>query len=290
MTNSKIADYWHPEDDRIVCDLCPHSCHLKEGQRGICRNRICRNNTLYTDAYGKLCAIANDPIEKKPLYHFHPGSRCLSIASAGCNLRCKNCQNWEISQVKPEDIEYVEISPASLVKRCQQLHLPTIAYTYTEPLTYFEYIHETAYIARQQGIYNVLVSAGYINEKPLKQIAPLIDAANIDLKSFSDKTYHSLNGASLSPVLRTLNILHEEGTWLEITNLLIPGYNDDERMIADMCQWLHDNGLSECPLHFSRFFPMYHLSDVNVTPIDTMHRAKDIALNIGIKHVYLGNI
>jgi pyruvate formate lyase activating enzyme len=282
--------YWHADGDRVVCDLCPHGCRLKDGQSGICRSRVNVGGELVATAYGRLCSIANDPIEKKPLQRFYPGTRCLSVASTGCNLRCLNCQNWEISQMHPDEVESYFVSPKMLVDKCVEMHLPTIAFTYSEPLTWYEYVYDTAKLAHERGLLTVLVSAGYVNEEPLRQLVPYIDAANIDLKSFSDDVYHRLNGASLAPVLRSLKIFHEAGVELEITNLVIPGWNDDLEMIRQMCQWLVGNNMEEHPLHFTRFFPMYRLNDAKPTPVDFLRKAKAVAVAEGMKYVYLGNV
>lgn len=275
---------------KVKCCLCPHECVVGEGRSGLCRSRKNIGGNLYTMVYGRPCALADDPIEKKPLAQWHPGTRCLSLACTGCNLRCPNCQNYTISQVSPDDVQSWNCSPEDLVNMAKEHNLPTIAYTYTEPLTWYEYVYDTARLAHENGIYNVLVSAGYVNEKPLRQLAPYIDAANIDLKSFSDNTYRRFNGASLDPVLRTLFILQEARVHLEITLLLIPGINTDETMLHKMFGWISNSGLGECPLHISRFFPMYHMSDAAPTPIEEMRKAEEIAKEEGIKYVYLGNV
>ena len=248
--------------------------------------------------------VAIDPIEKKPLYHFHPGTTCLSIACTGCNFRCLNCQNHEISQVSPQDVNYYELQPSEVVALCQKHHCPSIAYTYTEPLTYIEYITDTARKAHEAGLWNILVSAGYVCQEPLSHLLPYLDAANVDLKSFSESIYQRVSGGHLQPVLDTILAMRDAGVWLEITNLVIPGINDDMQMIKEMCKWLKDNGLSKAPLHFSRFFPRYKMQDTPPTPRQTLYAAKDtpptprqtlyaakqIAEEEGIKHVYLGNI
>ena len=273
-----------------VCVLCPHSCHIPEGKRGLCRSRVNIDGKLHSLAYGHPCAIADDPIEKKPLAEWHPGTRCLSIACTGCNLRCPNCQNYEISQARPEDVPSYECSPEEIVNLAIKHHLPTIAYTYTEPITWYEYMYDIAKLAHERGLYNVLVSAGYVNEEPLRQLVPYLDAANIDLKSFSDETYRHFNHASLEPVLRTLTILHEMNVHLEITLLLIPEVNTDEKMLHEMFKWITDNNLNHCPLHISRFFPMYKMQDASPTPLSDLHKAESIAHEEGISHVYLGNV
>jgi pyruvate formate lyase activating enzyme len=278
------------EKDDVRCLLCPHECLITEGHTGICRSRKNIRGRLYSMVYGRPCALANDPIEKKPLLHFHPGSRCLSLACTGCNLRCKNCQNFDISQASPIDIPNQEYSPEDIVNMALQDHIPTIAYTYTEPLTYIEYVHDIAVVAHRHHLYNVLVSAGYINPEPLRWLIPYIDAANIDLKSFSDEIYQKWNGATLAPVLEALKIFLEAGVHLEITNLLVPGVNTDKKLVSQLCEWLASNGFANCPLHFSRCFPMFMMEDHGPTPLEDMYAARDIALKAGIKYVHLGNV
>ena len=274
----------------VRCLLCPHACVIAAGQTGLCRSRMNKGGELVSLAYGRPCAIADDPIEKKPLAEWHPGTRCLSIACTGCNLRCPNCQNFDISQVSPQDVPSYDCTPEEIVGLALNHHLPTIAYTYTEPLTWYEYVYDTARLAQEEGLYNVLVSAGYIQEAPLRALAPLLDAANIDLKSFSDETYRKFNKASLEPVLRTLLILHEMNVHLEITLLLIPGVNTDETMLHKMFAWITAQGLNHCAFHISRFFPMYQMEAVTPTPIADLRKAKQIAQEEGVAHVYLGNI
>jgi pyruvate formate lyase activating enzyme len=245
---------------------------------------------LVSDVYGKPCAVAIDPIEKKPLYHFHPGTSCLSIACTGCNFRCLNCQNHDISQVFPEQADCYDLSPESVVSLCLKHHQPGIAYTYTEPLTYIEYITDTARLAHENGIWNILVTAGYVCKEPLADLLPYLDAANVDLKSFSDDIYQRVSGGHLSTVLETILSMRDAGVWIELTNLIIPGVNDDMDMIRRMCQWMKENGLAGAPLHFSRFFPRYKLKDVLPTPLRTLQAAKQVAHEEGIKNVYLGNV
>ena len=282
--------YTKLEGGAVRCALCPHSCLIKPGGRGLCRSRINREGSLYSEAYGRPCALAIDPIEKKPLYHFHPGEECLSLACTGCNLRCKGCQNHDISQVKPTEANYYQLSPEELIVTARKHHQDIIAFTYTEPLTWYEYTFDCAQLAHENGMKNVLVSAGYINEEPLRQIVPYIDAANIDLKYFNDETYRRMSGATLLPILNTLKILRENNVWLEITHLMIPGTETVEEFRA-MCSWLRENGFSDTPLHLSRFFPRYQLQQGYVpTPVSTLRKAKEIAREEGIRHVYLGNL
>lgn len=282
------ARYWHPVADGVACDLCPHRCRLREGQRGLCRSRVCRDGVLWSEVYGHPCTLAVDPVEKKPLNHFLPGTDCLSLACRGCNLRCLGCQNWEISQSDPIKTEHW--SPEDIVQACLRGGWPSIAYTYTEPLTWWEYTYDIASLAREQGLQNILVSAGYVNSEPMRALAPLIDAANIDLKSLSDETYRRICGATLAPVLETLAILRDAGTELEITHLVIPGINDSEEQLTELCEWLAGNGFRDCPLHFSRFFPQYRMRDVPATPVKTLHLAREIARAAGIRHIHLGNV
>ena len=278
------------EDGRVECLLCPHHCRMGEGKTGLCRSRRNDGGVLVSEVYAKPCSLAIDPIEKKPLYHFHPGTTCLSIACTGCNFRCLNCQNHEISQVSPAEAGHYELSPSEVVSLCQKYHSPGIAYTYTEPLTYIEYIMDTARLAHEAGLWNILVTAGYVCQEPLADLLPYLDAANIDLKSFSDDIYQRVSGGHLQPVLDTILAMKQAGVWVEITNLVIPGVNDDREMIREMCRWLVANGLAEAPLHFSRFFPRYRMQDVEPTPLQTLKAARQIAKEEGIQFVYLGNV
>ena len=282
--------YKHLDDGRVECTLCPHHCRIAEGKTGVCRSRRNQNGMLVSGVYGKPCSLAIDPIEKKPLYHFHPGTTCLSLACTGCNFRCLNCQNHDISQVSLSDVNHYELSPEDVVALCLKHHCPGIAYTYTEPLTYLEYIIDCARLAHEAGLWNILVTAGYVCQEPLADLLPYLDAANVDLKSFSDDIYNKVSGGHLQPVLDTILAMKQAGVWVEITNLVIPTVNDDLDMIRRMCRWLADNGLAEAPLHFSRFFPRYKMQDVPPTPIATLKAAKQIAEEEGTKYVYLGNV
>ena len=239
--------YRRLENGRVECQLCPHHCRIAEGKTGVCKSRRNQGGVLVSDVYGKPCALAIDPIEKKPLYHFHPGTTCLSIACTGCNFRCLNCQNHDISQVFPEQVECYDLSPEGVVSLCEKHHQPGIAYTYTEPLTYIEYVMDTARLAHEKGIWNILVTAGYVCIEPLADLLPYIDAANIDLKSFSDDIYQRVSGGHLSTVLETIISMRDAGVWIELTNLIIPGVNDDMDMIRRMCRWMKEMVLPMLP-------------------------------------------
>ena len=278
------------DNGRVECLLCPHHCKMTEGKAGICRSRRNVGGVLVSEVYGHPCALAIDPVEKKPLYHFHPGTKCLSIACTGCNFRCLNCQNHDISQVAPSDVRAIDLSPEEVVRICIEQHCPGIAYTYTEPLTYIEYVIDTAKLAHEHGLWNILVTAGYVCQEPLKDLLPWLDAANIDLKSFSDDIYRKVSGGDLQTVLNTILAMRDAGVWIELTNLLIPGVNDDMEMIRNMCRWIVDNKLEGAPLHFSRFFPQYRMKNLPPTPIETLKKAQQIAHEEGIRHIYLGNV
>ena len=287
---SKESVFYEITPRGVMCMICPNECTLKENEVSDCRNRINKKNKLYTIAYGNPCAVHVDPIEKKPLYHFLPTSRAFSIATAGCNLACLNCQNWTISQSSPTETKNYDLMPAAVVENCIKTNCESIAYTYSEPITFFEYTYDSAKIAASRGIKNVLVTAGYIHEEPLRYFLKYIDAANVDLKSFSESIYLKLNAGKLQPVLNTLKIMKEEGIWLEITNLIVPGWTDDFVMIREMCEWLYDNGFSDYPLHFSRFHPLHKLTQLPSTPQSTLEKAREIALDEGLKFVYIGNV
>jgi len=276
---------------QVQCRLCPRQCTIAQGARGFCATRENQGGKLYTLSYAKLVSLNDlDPIEKKPLFHFFPNTLTFSLATAGCNLRCKFCQNWEISQKTPEEVDYTYITPEELIKEAKASGRLSIAYTYTEPTIFYEYVLETAKLARAQGIKNVMHSNGFINEEPLRQLSKYLDAANIDLKGFSDDYYAKLSLGSLDPVLRSLKILKQEGVHLEITNLVLSGYNDDEATIRKMCLWIKDNLGADTPLHFSRFYPMYKMVSLNPTPVEALEKARNIALESGLKYVYIGNV
>ena len=287
---TKEAFYYEKREGSVKCLLCPNACIIRDGQLSSCNTRVCKDGKLYSIAFGNPCSAHIDPIEKKPLYHFFPGSEILSIATAGCNLHCLNCQNWTISQVSPDQTENLNLMPEEVVKLAIKHNCSSIAYTYTEPVVFYEYVYETAKLARSAGIKNVLISNGYINSTPLRDLCKFIDAANINLKGFNDETYIKLNSGRLATIQETLLTMKSMGVWLEITNLIIPGWTDDISLVSEMCKWLFKNDLHEYPLHFSRFSPGYKLENVPVTPIAILESAYRIAKEEGIKYAYLGNV
>jgi len=287
---SKEALFYRETAGDLECLKCPNGCVLAPGDTGICRNRVNHEGKMYSIAYGNPCAVHIDPIEKKPFFHFLPTTHAFSIATAGCNFACLNCQNWEISQFNPKETQNHDLMPDQVVSECLRSGCESIAYTYSEPVTFYEYSLDTATLARKEKIRNVWHSNGYINEQPLRKLCKVMDAANIDLKSFDDAIYRKLSGGHLAPVLRALKVLKEEGVWLEITNLVIPTWTDDLDMITRMCGWLVQNNLQECPLHFSRFNPLYKLTQLPLTPVSTLEKARDIAVKAGVHYVYIGNV
>jgi pyruvate formate lyase activating enzyme len=275
---------------RVVCGICPHRCRLSPGDRSVCRSRVNLGGKLYTLVYGNPCAVHVDPVEKKPLFHFKPRSRALSVATTGCNLRCLNCQNWEISQAKPHEVRHIDLFPEQVVAAADRAESQSIAYTYSEPVTFYEYTLDTARMAKTAGLDNLLISAGYINSGPLRELARHIDGANINLKSFEDAIYRRLNGARLKPVLNTLRALRDLGVHLEVTHLVVPGYVDNDALLARMCRWILDHLGPDVPLHFLRFFPRYKLDRLPPTPVSTLTRFRKTAMSMGIRYAYVGNV
>ena len=274
------------KNNNVQCTLCPHFCVIKERNRGECKVRENKSGKLYSLVYSKPCSVAIDPIEKKPLFHFLPDSKTFSIGTAGCNLKCLFCQNYKTSQVEPEKVKSINLEPEKVVEQAIKNDCKTIAYTYNEPTVFYEYVIDTAKIAKKKGLKNIIVSNGYINEEPLKRLAMFIDGANIDLKSFNEEFYKEVGG-ELESVLKSLKILKKN--WLEITNLVIPSRNDDLKEIEEMCGWIKENLSKDVPLHFSRFFPNYLMENISITPLETLKKAKEVAEKY-LNYVYIGNI
>jgi len=284
-----IAKHWHAETDCVVCDLCPRGCRIAESKRGVCFVRRNDRGKLVSDAYGNYSTAAIDPMEKKPMYHFYPGSKILSFGVIGCNLSCKFCQNWEISQSRDLGLITRECLPDQWVELCRQKDCHSIAFTYNEPLITFENTYAVAKRCRERNINTVLVSAGYINKLPLSELAEFIDAANIDLKAFNNEFYQQLCGVSLQPVLESLQLLKERGVALELTNLIIPECNDDLIQITAMCNWIAQELGVDTPLHFSAYHPAHKLSK-RATDFTTLHNAYQVAKQCGLNYVYIGNV
>jgi pyruvate formate lyase activating enzyme len=283
--------YQKLKNDRVVCDICPNRCILAPGDRSVCRSKVNLDGKLYSLAYGNPCAVNTDPIEKKPLYHFKPNTRAFSLATTGCNFRCLNCQNWQISQAKPHEIAHpYELFPADVIEAAQKTGARSIAYTYSEPVTFFEYMIDTARLAREAGLYNLWVSNAYINTKPLLALCEVLDSATLNIKSFDDGIYRKLNGGRLKPVLNTFKTLHRQGVPFEMIHLVVPGYTDDEDMLKAMCGWILENLGPDYPLHFLRFFPHYKLDRLPPTPVSTLTRYRELAMHQGIHYVYVGNV
>lgn len=275
---------------KVQCELCPKKCLIEPGQSGECRVRVNIDGILRTVVYGYPCSIHIDPIEKKPLFHFLPGTKILSIATVGCNLHCKNCQNWEISQANPEDGQAFACPPQELVKLTNQNHCLSLAYTYTDPIVYYEYTYDTAKLAREANIRNVLVTAGYICEEPWKQLLKYVDAVNIDLKGITDDFYRRVCSATLKPVQNALVMAKACGVLVEVTNLIIPTLNDKPEQIRQLVRWIKANMGSDTPLHFSGFYPRYKMQHLPPTSLKALEIARQIGLDEGLEYVYVGNL
>ncbi len=287
----KEAMFYRKLDKGVVqCQLCPHFCVLKLGEYGKCKARQNQNGKLVSVVYGKPCSIAIDPIEKKPLYHFLPGEAAFSIATTGCNLACKHCQNAEISQAYVDDVPHMNMTPEQVVLDAKLNNAKIIAYTYTEPTIFYEYMLDIAKIAKKENIKNIIVSNGFINKEPLKELCKYIDGANIDLKSLSPEFYEEICHARLAPILETLKLLKQQGVWVEVTNLLIPTLNDSDEQISKLIEWVKENLGHDVPLHFTAFYPYYKLNHLPPTSIATLKKARKMALDHGFHYVYTGNI
>ncbi len=278
------------KNNSIQCALCPHFCIIEEGKRGKCGVRENQKGTLYSLVYGKPSSVAIDPVEKKPLNHFFPGTKTFSIGTAGCNLKCHFCQNYDLSQSKPEDLPFHDLPPEAVVKEALKNKCHSISYTYSEPTIFYEYMLDTAKLAKKAGLKNIFVTNGFINPEPLKELCKYIDAAHVDLKGFDEKIYSRTCEARLKPVLETLEMLKKEKIWFEVINLVIPTINDNQKEIRKMCVWLKTKIGADCVLHFSRFFPCYLMKNIQPTPVETLEQAKKTAEKAGLHYVYIGNI
>ncbi len=292
ITDAFATRYWHKlEDGRIQCDVCPRECKLHEGQQGLCFVRANKNGQIVLTTYGRSSGFCVDPIEKKPLNHFLPGTPVLSFGTAGCNLACKFCQNWDMSKSREMDILADQASPEKIARVAKELGCHSVAYTYNDPVIFMEYAIDVAKACREYDIKSVAVTAGYISDEPRKEFFQYMDAANVDLKAFTDEFYWKITGGHLQPVLDTLIYLkHETDVWVELTTLLIPGKNDSEEEINEMTRWVVDNLGSDVPMHFSAFHPSWKMMDVPPTPVETLTRARQIALDNGVHYAYTGNV
>lgn len=274
----------------VQCILCPNMCVIGPGERGACGVRANIDGKLRALTYGKPSSIAIDPIEKKPFFHYLPRAKAFSVATAGCNLRCVFCQNWTLSQALPEDIDFTNLDPQELIEKAKKYNCETIAFTYSEPVVFYEYMYETAKLARQAGIKILWKTGAYINPEPARELCKYIDAANIDIKGFTDDFYIQYTGGHLAPVLEATKIAKKSGIWVEVTYLIIPGGNDNMEEIKKFCEWVKDTLGSETPVHFSRFSPNYKLTDRAPTPYETLKKAYETAKSVGLKYVYIGNV
>lgn len=287
-----LGRYWHMLDDgRMQCDLCPRDCKLHEGQRGACFVRMRQGDQMILTTYGRSSGFCIDPIEKKPLNHFFPGSSVLSFGTAGCNLACKFCQNWDISKSKDMDRLMDQASPTAIAIAAEQNGCKSVAFTYNDPVIFAEYAMDVADACHARGIKTVAVTAGYMHDQARRDFYAKIDAANVDLKAFTDEFYFKLTGSHLQPVLDSLRYLkHETDVWFEITTLLIPGLNDSDEEVTAMCQWIKKELGADVPLHFTAFHPDYKMPDIPATPPATLVRARNIAIREGLQYVYTGNV
>lgn len=289
--NHHPARYYKKLDAGIVeCLLCPRKCRASDLERGYCGVRENIAGDYYTLVYSKVCSANIDPIEKKPFFHFLPGTTAFSIATAGCNMNCKFCQNWSISQFRPEDVNSSDLTPAECAVIANDNKCPTIAYTYSEPTIFYEYMSDCAIEGKKLGIHSTVVTAGYIEHEPLLELIPLVDAIKIDLKAFTDSYYKDICSGELQPVLNTLITIKESGTWLEIVYLMLPGLNDGQEEISDLCDWLLVNIGPDVPIHFTRFHPSYLLQNLPMTPLGSLEQAHSIAKTKGLHYPYIGNV
>jgi pyruvate formate lyase activating enzyme len=278
------------QGDYVRCNLCPHHCIIKEGERGRCRVRENRAGRLYSVVYGNPCAVHVDPIEKKPFFHFLPTAAAFSLATAGCSLRCLYCQNASISQVPPEQTENIDLPPQEVVRAAQRANAPVIAYTYSEPMVFYEYMLSTAELGRQAGLRSVVISAGFVDRQPLLELCQAVDAIKIDLKGYDEGFYRTVCGGELRPVLDAIQTIYDTGIHLEIVNLVVPTLNDRMDQLRALARWLVHELSPDVPLHFSRFFPQYQLVNLPPTPEETLDQARNIALEEGMRFVYVGNV
>lgn len=285
------AMFWEKiGDGRVQCRLCPRECRVPDGGRGHCGVRENRGGEYFTLVYGRVVADHNDPIEKKPLFHYRPGTMVYSIATAGCNIHCKFCQNWQISQFKPEELPAEYLPPEKVVERAKSVGSPSIAFTYSEPTIFYEFIHDTAKLAFEQGLRCVVISNGFTSPEAVRKLSPYLGAYKVDLKAFNDDFYREYCQARLDPVLTTIRTLHDLGQWVELVNLVLPTANDAEKDVRGLARWVVENVGPMTPVHFTRFHPMYKMLNLPPTPVKTLVRCHEIAREEGLKYPYVGNV
>jgi len=290
LTEKEASLYTVLGNNYVKCSVCPHRCTIRPGGKGICKTRINKNGKLFTLIYGEVTSTAVDPIEKKPLFHFWPGSHSFSISAVGCSFKCPWCQNYHISQVEPGDVFADQLEPERIIELTKKYGCKSISYTYNEPIIWHEYVLDTARLARKEGVLNVLVTNGYITPEALNEVAGLIDAANVDVKGFNEAFYREYCKAELGPVLDATAEMKRRGIHVETTTLIIPKLNDDPKEIKELSEWHVEKLGPDTPLHLSRFYPAYQLSNVPPTPVETIVKARDTAVKEGIRYVYVGNV
>jgi pyruvate formate lyase activating enzyme len=290
LSSVEARHYKKLDGGGIECGICPRHCQVTDLERGYCGARENRADTYHTLVYGLPCALNIDPIEKKPLFHFHPGTTALSLATAGCNVNCKFCQNWEISQVRPEQTDNIDLSPQSAVELCRQRGVPTIAYTYSEPVIFYEYMYDIAELGHEHSINSVMISGGYIEQQPLAELIPHLDAIKVDLKAIREEYYRDVVGGELKPVLDRLVQIRAAGMWLELVYLVVPTLNDTEAEFKELARWVKANLGAEVPVHYTRFHPQYLLKNLPPTPVNTLDLAHQVSRGEGLEFVYVGNV
>jgi pyruvate formate lyase activating enzyme len=290
LSSHEARHYKKLEEAGIECQLCPRKCQITDLERGYCGVRENRGDIYYSLIYGLPCAVNIDPIEKKPLFHFYPGTAAFSLATAGCNVNCKCCQNWDISQSRPEQTKNIILPPKEVVSLCREKKIPTIAYTYSEPVIFYEYMYDIAKLGHKYDIKSVMITGGYIQEDPLAELIPHLDAIKVDLKAIRSDYYRDYVDGELQPVLDRLVQMKKSGIWLELVYLVIPTLNDTDEEFKELAQWIKTNLGSDVPIHFSRFHPQYLLKNLPMTPENTLQRAHDICKAEGLDFVYLGNL
>ncbi|MFB3785515.1 MAG: AmmeMemoRadiSam system radical SAM enzyme [bacterium] len=290
VSTHEALHYEKVEDLKILCQLCPKECQVADGERGYCGVRENHQGIYHTLVYGRPCTLHIDPIEKKPLFHYRPGTAAFSLATAGCNMECSFCQNWDISQFRPEQIQMFDLPPARTAKLAADSQSPTIAYTYSEPVIYYEYMLDTAQAARELGVGSVMISNGFIQEKPLRQLLRQLTGVKIDFKGFTESFYKDSCKGELQPVLRALEVIREEKVWLELVVLIIPTLNDSDAENQGMAKWIQEHLGLDVPVHLTRFSPNYKLKNIPATPVKTLERLAKIMRGEGLRYVYIGNV